>query len=438
VTRHSARRAGWAIFALALVLRLAWIATLEDRLRWPDEEEHAAIGRRLAAGEGFVASSYRNAPVLPAYLGLAFRLFGDGYMAPRVGQAILGALTCVLVYRTGSLLVSPAVGLVSGALLAVYPPQIYLAGVFYTSCLETFLYAWCLALAARVLCGAGGIASAGLSGVILGLAVLTRPIALVLGPCVVVALCLADARRRVSALAACAMFLLGAAITVLPWSVRNQAVYGRFLLVSSGGGQTLWKGNNELADGGPDDRYLRWDRDIWRVRLEALDAGTRAAVVEKYAGVRERVVTREREVGDYHLALDDVLAPVARDYIAAEPGRAVRLALRKLTTFFSAFSRTATETLSPATAVVAAVAFYPLLLLAALGPALAPRHAAGLLLPYLVVAAMAAAHAVLTSCTRFRLPVDPYIILGASFAAVEIGRRLGAARAVPATGARLG
>ena len=108
MTRSRERQAGWVLFALALAVRLAWIATLADRLAWPDEAEYAAIGRRLAAGEGFVASSYRNAPVLPTYLGLAFRLFGDGYGAPRVGQAILGALTCVLVYRTGSLLASPA------------------------------------------------------------------------------------------------------------------------------------------------------------------------------------------------------------------------------------------------------------------------------------------------------------------------------------------
>jgi hypothetical protein len=129
---------------------------------------------------------------------------------------------------------------------------------------------------------------------------------------------------------------------------------------------------------------------------------------------------RQREVGDYYLALDDVYGPVGRAYIAAEPGRALRRSVRKVRTFFSAFSRTETDALPGWSAVLAAAAFYPLLLLAVLGPAFAPTRGGGLVLPYLVVGSMAAVHAALTSCTRFRLPVDPYIIMGAAFAIVEL------------------
>jgi dolichyl-phosphate-mannose-protein mannosyltransferase len=424
LTARAEGRSVWAIFVLALVLRLAWIATQDERLAWPDEHEYAAIGRHLAAGDGFVATSYRNAPVLPAYLGAVFRVFGERYAAARAGQALLGAATCVVVARTAALLVSPAVGVLSGLLLAVYPAHVYLAGVFYTTCLETFLCAWCVHLAARVLQGRGGTTTAAAAGVVVGLAVLTRPVFVVLGPCVALAFILARALRGRRAVVACLALGLGAAVTVLPWTLRNRAVYGRFLLVSSGGGITLWKGNNELADGGPDDRFLGWGRPVWRTRLEGLDAGARAALEAKYAGVEARVAEREREVGDYYLAMDDVLAPVARAYVAAEPGRALARAGRKVLTFFSAFSRTAENVLSPRTALVAALTFYPLLALAVLGAALAVPRGAGLVLPGLVVAAMTGVHALLTSCTRYRLPVDPYVIMAAAFAVVELaGRR---------------
>ncbi len=412
--RLRSHQADGLVFVLALALRLTFVATMEERLAWPDEHEYAAIGRHLAAGDGFVATSYRSAPVLPVYLGLTFRAFGDGYRPARVGQALLGALTCVLVGRTATLLVSPAVGALSGALLAVYPQQIYLAGVFYPSCLETFLCAACVYLAARGLRGRGGTGTAVSAGVALGLLVLTRAVYLVLGPCVAAVWWFTGEQPWRRRLAACAALLLAAAFTVLPWSLRNRAVYGRFVLVSSGGGLTLWKGNNELADGTADDRFLGWGRPVWRARLERLEPAERAALVEKYEGIRARVEVREREVGDHYLAMDDVLGPVARDYIAVAPGPALVRSGRKLLTFFSAFSRTETTALSSRTALVAALTFYPLLVLALLGAVLAPAR--GLLLPCLVVVSMAAVHAALTSCTRFRLPVDPYIIMGAAFA----------------------
>ena len=418
------QRAAWLIFALALAFRLAFVVTLPDRLAWPDEREYVAIGHRLAAGQGFVAESYRSAPVLPVYLGLVFRAFGESYLAARIGQAVLGALTCVLVYRAASVLASPAVGALTATLLAVYPPHIYLAGVFYTACLESFLCASCVHLAARVLRARGGTGTAGLCGVALGLAVLTRPVLLALGPCMA-AVWLWAVRPWRRTLAVCVALGLAAAATVLPWSVRNLATYGRFLLVSSGGGLTLWKGNNELADGTADDRFLGWQREVWLARLERLSPAERAALVDKYALVNERILAREREVGDHYLAMDDVLGPVARQYIAAEPARTLLRSGRKVVTLFSAFSPTETAALPGPTALVAATTFYPLLLLAVLGAPLAFTREVGLALPYLVVISMAAVHATLTSCTRFRLPVDPYVIMGASFTVVEIlGPRL--------------
>lgn len=406
-----------------MAVRVAFVATLDERLTWPDEEVYVAIARPLAAGDGFVASSYRSAPVLPAYLALVFRLFGDGFLAARVGQAILGGLTCVLLMRTGSLLVGPAAGVLAGTLLAVYPPHVYLAGVFYTSVLETFFCALAVWLAARVASGHGGPGGALACGAALGLGILTRPAYVVLAPCFAIVWLASGTLSLRRAVVAGAILALGVAVTVLPWSARNRAVYGRFLLVSSGGGITLWKGNNELADGTADDRFLGWGRPVWMERRSRLEPGARAALDAKYDAVHARVVAREREVGDAYLAMDDVLGPVARAYVRAEPWAALGRAGRKLVTFFSAFSPTLTEGPPRWTRLVAAAAFYPVLALALLAPVLAPARAAGLVLPYAVVVVLAASHALLTSCTRFRLPLDPYLILGAALALVALATR---------------
>jgi hypothetical protein len=427
-----ARAAAPAVFVLALVLRLAWVATLDDGLAWPDEHEYVAIGRHLAAGDGFVASSYRSAPVLPACLAVAFRLFGDGFLAARVGQAVLGALGCLLLVRIGALLATPAVGVLAGTLLALYPQHVYLAGVFYTSALETFFCAVVVWLAARVLRTPATLGSALACGVALGLATLTRPAYLLLAPVVAAVWWTASALPRGRAAAAVAALLVGAALMLLPWSVRNRSVYGRVVLVSSGGGITLWKGNNELSDGTSDDRFLGWGRPVWLARRERLDAAARTALDAKYEAVRARVIAHEREVGDTYLAMDDVLAPVARAYVVAEPAAFVRRSLRKVVTLFSAFSPTSTQGIGAWSSLVAAATFYPVLVLALLAPVLASDRRA-LVLPYAVVAAMTASHAVLTSCTRFRLPIDPYLLLGASLALVGLwSRRAARVRRAPA------
>ena len=113
-----------AVFLTALVARLAWISTLENSIHWFDEREFAAIARHLAAGEGYVSSSFQANPTVAAYLGLVFRLFGENYVVARIGQCLMGAAACVFVRRIAAMLVGPGAGLFSGFLLALYPPHI--------------------------------------------------------------------------------------------------------------------------------------------------------------------------------------------------------------------------------------------------------------------------------------------------------------------------
>ncbi|MEE8312622.1 MAG: glycosyltransferase family 39 protein, partial [Candidatus Binatia bacterium] len=133
------RRPGLTVFLVAFALRLVWILTLKDVLVWPDEQEFAAIAEHLTAGDGYVSNSYRTNPVVPVYLAAFFKLFGTGLLAPRIGQAAIGGLTCVVLGRLASLLAGPTAGLIAGLMLAVYPAHIYLSGVFYVACIATYL-----------------------------------------------------------------------------------------------------------------------------------------------------------------------------------------------------------------------------------------------------------------------------------------------------------
>jgi len=415
------RRPGLVVFVVALGLRLAWVLRLPDQLRWIDETQFVGIARSLAAGHGFVSDSYRANPLLPAYLGLVFRAFGESLLAARIGQAVIGALTCVVLLRIGTRLAGPALGLLAGLMLALYPPHVYLAGVFYVDCVLGLPLALGVLLALDVHQGRGGVGRAVLAGGLLGLAALARPTFLVVVPALALAWCLgaaAGVRRRLELTAALG---LGALAVVLPWTARNEAAYGRLVPISSGLWTKLWQGNGPLADGSADDRDLLWGRDLWTRRLARLDPERRRAVEEQYAGVARAVGERLARTGDFYLATDEVLRPVVLDLVRRDPGRVLVLAARKTATLYSAFSRTETQNQDTTAAMrlVAAVSFYPLLGLAAVG-AFCGRAGGRRWLPIsAVVVSVTATYALLTACTRFRLPLDPYLMLFASRALVR-------------------
>jgi len=401
------------IFIVALVLRLIWVSRLSNDLPWADERDYAATARHLAAGEGFISTSFRATPVVPFYLSLVFRVVGENFAVARIGQCVLGALTCWLLYLIAGRLFGPWAALVSGLCLAIYPFHIYLAGVFYPECMVSFFLTVTVYLAIRCRESQTPLGLALVVGVVLGVTALARGTYLACIPCVGLAWLYGaqgDWRRRGLL---CGALALGAMAAILPWTLRNHHVYGRWLPVSSGFGMMLWRANNELATGDPSDRHLDPRNAEWTARLETVPPSTRQAVEEKYAGVVARLRVREAEVGDEHLGTDDVLGAVAREYIVTQPLKLVQRAGRRLVGWLKAFTETKTknEHTGRRSAIIAAVSFYPILILGLIGMGLGWPRRRELALLYLVIAAITLVHLLLTVTTRYRLPLDPFLMV---------------------------
>lgn len=416
------------VFLTALVFRLIWIATLENRLNWFDEREFAAIARHLADGDGYVSSSFRANPTVAVYLALVFRFFGENYAVARIGQSLMGAAACVFVARTARALVGPAAGLFSGFLLAMYPPHIFLSGVFYVDTWLTFFCALTVYLTVQIAQGRGGLAMALVCGVSQGLTMLTRPAFIAFLPGPMLAWMVSEAPLRARRALICGVFVLGAAATVLPWAYRNDRIFGR-PMIASGFWVMLWRGNHELANGGADDRLLHWGTPTWEERLQTLPEERQRELRAEYAQLDRRAVERSRALGDADLALDDVLRPLAIDAIMSHPGRTVRLVIKKVGTLFSAFTETSstneglTETGDHAVVEyrwLATLSFYPLLAMAAAGAVLGWPRRRELAPIYFLIVSVTGTYALLTACTRFRLPLDPFLIVLSSLAVARI------------------
>jgi 4-amino-4-deoxy-L-arabinose transferase-like glycosyltransferase len=412
----------WTIFLVALAARIAWVLTLPNELIWIDEKQFAEIARHIATGDGYVSSSYRANPVIPAYLAAFFRLFGDSVLYPRLGQAVIGALSCVLVQRLGKRIAGDTAGAIAGLLVALYPGHIYLSGVFYVDCIAVLLAtAWLLATY-RTMESPRPLGAAAAAGVLFGLLTLTRPTFLAVAPLATTFFFLLPGARLAPALRSAALFTVLCAITIGPWTIRNYRAYNRVVIVSSGLWDTLWKGNNELADGGPSDRFLGWTFDLWKERLAATPEPRRSEIEAKYDDLERRYQEIRPHVADAMLARDEVLKPVVIELLREDPRRFLTLFARKVATLFNAFTGTGDSNIHTASrlTLVVALYFYPLLALAAAGVVMTARdwrrHAPIVLL----IAAWAGLHGILTSCTRFRLPIDPFLFLLAATAIVRL------------------
>jgi 4-amino-4-deoxy-L-arabinose transferase-like glycosyltransferase len=416
--------AGLVIFALALAARVAWVLTLKPDFYWSDERGFAEIARGIVAGHGYVAPSYRANPVLPVYLSVMFGLFGENLLIARLGQCIAGALTCVLIYRIAARLFCQATGVVAGMVLALYPSHIYLSGVFYAECLLIFWGALAVYLAVRAMQPGGGPVWAALAGVALGLSVLTRSTLLVWIPAICVGWVLQGWHRW----RLCVLLVLASAATILPWTVRNYVVYGAFVPVHSGFGTILWQANNPFSTGRDhSDWDLQVNNALWLERLAQLPEPERSALKAQYDEVERRLAEKTAELGDRWIASDRLLGPLALRYIATHPVETAVRAARRLRMLFSPFSPTVSEIehTAPRYKLVAAVSFYPVLVLAVAGMVLALRSVRRVGLLYLLIVSVVGMTALLLGTqTRYRLPVDPYLVVFASFAAVETARRL--------------
>ncbi len=432
--RPTLRRPPWylrhvdlLVFVLALVGRLAWIVTRDDTLGWIDERQFIDIARHLSAGEGYVSDSFRANPVLPAFVSVVFRLCGPSLLYPRIGQAVLGSLTCVLIGRIGRRAGGERAGLVAGLLSALYPAHVYLSGVFYVDVVLTFLSAVLVLFLMRA--GTHGrLGDVVGAGVALGLVALTRALYLAFLPVPCVLWLWAGRRQPLQAIVRCALFVAFTLLTIVPWTLRNHAVYGRVVPVSTGFGTKLWEGNNPAARGDADDRDLRWTRGDWNARLASLPAAEQEALRLRYAQVTRDVQARRERGDDDYLAMDPVLLPIALEYMRANPGHTAWRYGQKLLTLYSPFTRTWTE--NPDASVrnqwLAALTFYPLLALAVIGAAMGIRRRAPLGPVVALIATISLTYAILNTCTRFRLPLDPFFAVLAALPLVWAWDRIDA------------
>jgi 4-amino-4-deoxy-L-arabinose transferase-like glycosyltransferase len=415
--RLNLRHAVGAIVIVALVVRVALIIATPHYIAVTDAGEFDADAVTLVKDHRYPSSGLTahggptafRPPLFPISLAALYEVVGTHsaktrWAAGRAMEAVFGALAVLLICLIGFRLFGPGAGLLAGAIAAVYPPLILVGSSLLSESLFIPLELGAVLAALMHRDSGHRWRWAMLSGVLLGLAELTRSngFALALPICLLV--WSERPRWSWSAVRAPAVLLVAVVLTLAPWVIRDYHVFHRFVPVTTEAGYGLAGAYNPLVQSRTDYPAL------WRFPAQDV-----AHVWAQYPNANEA------EVSDH-------LMHVALDYIEAHPSSVLKTAywnvLRLLNLTGPGIERAFAggEGYSPTLAEFSVYAFWVVLALAIAGAfTVAARRAPRALWGCPIVVLLTTV--VLLGLTRYRSPADPFLVLLAALGLISLTAR---------------
>jgi hypothetical protein len=233
------------LFALALIARLLLLARGAANLEfW----EYETLATNIVDGRGYVISRFGHDVLafgdgnLYSFLAASvYLVFGHAPLLLAVVQAVVASLAVPVVYVIGERAIGPARALVGAALAAFHPGLLAYTLKLHPLGLDVLLLALLVYWSLRSPAGRFGQV---VSGMTLGLSVMTRPTFFVAG---VAAFAVRGLSRHLTMRSLAGIVAL-AILVPLPWLARNWLVLGQPTLISTSF-EDVWKGNNEFASG---------------------------------------------------------------------------------------------------------------------------------------------------------------------------------------------
>lgn len=236
---------GWVIVILLAIGLRIWMWSFQARsgaVPPGDAEEYYRAALHLLQGGYHDTGKWLRPPIYPLLLAGWFRLFGVDLSQTLLAQAILSSMIAPACgWLAQRLFGSSRVALLSGLLAALFVPFASFGSVLFAESLFVLLIVLALAAFDTATITAN-IRPALVAGILLGLAALTRAVALSFIPLVILLLLVAYrtlfGQRRQLALA----LILGATLVIGPWALRNAIVHQRLILSDTNGGISMWYG----------------------------------------------------------------------------------------------------------------------------------------------------------------------------------------------------
>jgi hypothetical protein len=359
------RKPLWIVLILAASLRLLAAVALPDQ-HFPDAEAYRSVAAALRHFQGF-GDPY----IMPLYP-LVVAATGGGW-GQKLFDVAVSTLSVLIIHQLTFVIFRDRLAAFIAALgAAVYPYFIFYAVVGLT---ETVFIA--LLIGAFLAWYAGRFTLAAICAV---LSILTRPTIDFLPPLLIVYFALVIHRLTLAATARrIAIYVAVYCAILFPWWLHNFEAYGTFVRLNLGSGLALYSGNNpNNQSGGVSD-----------VTLD----------MSQFAGITDPIA-RDRAMRDAALA-----------YIAEDPPRFLKLAALKFLRFWRLWPFAQSYS-GPWYVIASLVSYVPVLALALAQVLTSNRQTLLRIAPILLFAGyLTATHMVIVGSVRYRLPIEPFLIV---------------------------
>jgi 4-amino-4-deoxy-L-arabinose transferase-like glycosyltransferase len=267
---HSGRGAStrvWlllAVLVLGLGLRIANLVDISDSPFFTrpviDGQVYDNWAMAIVKGKAPAQPFYQD-PLYPYFLALVYSVFGHSYWAVYALQLALAMALLLLIYDTARRLFDWRAGLMAAAMAALYKPFIFYESQIEKTALAVFLTALFLWLFVKASSRKPQAPSRRMdigyllwplaSGIVLGLAALTRANTLLFAPLLPLVLALGtQSTSRELRIRAAVASLLGVLLVIAPVSIRNSVLAREFVLTTTQAGQNLYIGNSQYNSTG--------------------------------------------------------------------------------------------------------------------------------------------------------------------------------------------
>jgi len=366
-----------AILVAAFALRVLAAAIVPDQsVLLGDAVAYREVGKSLWATGQMNALYFM--PLYPALVAV----FGPGWPQLLIDIALSTVLVWLIYELTDAIFASKRAAILAAAVAAVYPYFIFYSIVGLTETLFMVL------LLAAYLCWYRNAYIAASVFSVLG--ILTRPVLDPLAPLLL--LYFAIAIRGLSIKAAAKYLAIYAGIYCLlmaPWWLHNYKAYQTFVRLNLGSGVALLSGNSPSNQTGGIDNNL------------------------------EATMAPFGEIAD-PVARDKAMQRAALNYIKEDPGRFLIQAAKRFQRFWSPWPQTE-EYSRPLYKLISFCSFIPVLLLALVFVVLYGRTYFLRIAPLLLfIVYLSSLHLVFPASLRYRLPVEPFLIILAAAGAVHL------------------